>query len=94
MAVHAVGTNRPAGTRGWLGQAAYLGAAHRVHARVETSAAPGAGWFHGVDLALFREPSYHAMTRQDTELWADLGTYRAGSSTQSQSDGTRRQQEM
>jgi len=28
-------TNRPASTRGWLGQNAYLDAAHRVHARVE-----------------------------------------------------------
>ncbi len=28
-------TNRPADTRGWLGQCAYIDAAHRVHARVE-----------------------------------------------------------
>ena len=28
-------TNRPAATKGWLGQCAYLDAAHRVHARVE-----------------------------------------------------------
>ena len=28
-------TNRPAATQGWLGQPAYLDAAHRVHARVE-----------------------------------------------------------
>jgi hypothetical protein len=28
-------TNRPASTRGWLGQNAYIDAAHRVHARVE-----------------------------------------------------------
>ena len=28
-------TNRPEATRGWLGQCAYLDAAHRVHARVE-----------------------------------------------------------
>ena len=28
-------TNRPATTRGWLGQCAYIDAAHRVHARVE-----------------------------------------------------------
>ena len=33
-------TNRPAVTKGWLGQNAYLDAAHRVHARVE-DAAPG-----------------------------------------------------
>ena len=28
-------TNRPAGTKGWRGQCAYIDAAHRVHARVE-----------------------------------------------------------
>jgi len=28
-------TNRPAGTKGWLGQNAYLDAAHRIQARVE-----------------------------------------------------------
>ena len=28
-------TSRPASTRGWLGQPAYIDAAHRVHARVE-----------------------------------------------------------
>jgi hypothetical protein len=28
-------TNRPHGTRGWLGRCAYIDAAHRVHARVE-----------------------------------------------------------
>ena len=28
-------TNRPGTTRGWLGQCAYIDAAHRVHARVE-----------------------------------------------------------
>ena len=28
-------TNRPAATKGWLGQCAYIDAAHRVHARVE-----------------------------------------------------------
>ena len=28
-------TNRPAATSGWLGQCAYIDAAHRVHARVE-----------------------------------------------------------
>jgi hypothetical protein len=33
-------TNRPAGTKGWLGQNAYIDAAHRVHARVEERSAP------------------------------------------------------
>src|SRR5208282_4294106 len=34
-------TNRPAVTRGWLGQAAYLDAAHRVQARVEDAIRTG-----------------------------------------------------
>jgi len=29
------------------------------------------------DYSLFMEPSYHALIRQDTTRWADLGTYRA-----------------
>jgi len=29
------------------------------------------------DLPLFREQIYHALSRQDAALWADLGTYRA-----------------
>ena len=35
------GTNRPATTRGWLGQNACLDAAHRVHARVEDAIRTG-----------------------------------------------------
>jgi len=38
-------TNRPAGTKGWLGQNAYIDAAHRVHARVED--APRSRWACG-----------------------------------------------
>ena len=34
-------TNRPAGTRGWLGQNAYIDAAHRVQARVEDAIRTG-----------------------------------------------------
>ena len=34
-------TNRPAGTKGWLGQNAYIDAAHRVHARVEDAIRTG-----------------------------------------------------
>jgi hypothetical protein len=34
-------TNRPAATRGWLGQDAYIDAAHRVHARVEDAIRTG-----------------------------------------------------
>jgi Transposase DDE domain group 1 len=46
-------TNRPADTRGWLGQNAYIDAAHRVHARVEdairTGKDAGLGHFPYVD---------------------------------------------
>lgn len=34
-------TNRPATARGWLSQPAYIGAAHRVHARVEDAIRTG-----------------------------------------------------
>jgi hypothetical protein len=34
-------TNRPATTKGWLGQNAYIDAAHRVHARVEDAIRTG-----------------------------------------------------
>ena len=34
-------TNRPAATKGWLGQNAYIDAAHRVHARVEDTIRTG-----------------------------------------------------
>ena len=39
-------TNRPAATKGWLGQNAYIDAAHRVHARVEDAIRTGktAAW--------------------------------------------------
>jgi hypothetical protein len=39
-----------------------------------------------VDHPIFREQSYHALSRHDTTRWADLGAYQARSSTQSQSD--------
>jgi hypothetical protein len=46
-------TNRPAATKGWLGQNAYLDAAHRVHARVEdairTGKQAGLGHFPSFD---------------------------------------------
>jgi hypothetical protein len=38
-----------------------------------------------VDHPLFREQNYHTLSRQDAARRADLGTYRAESSTQSQS---------
>ena len=46
-------TNRPAGTKGWLGQNAYIDAAHRVQARVEdvirTGKDTGLGHFPSFD---------------------------------------------
>jgi len=45
-------TNRPAATRGWLGQAAYIDAAHRVQARVEDAIRTGK------DTGLGHFPSY------------------------------------
>jgi len=36
-----VGTNLPAATKGWHGQATYIDAGHRVHARVEDSIRTG-----------------------------------------------------
>jgi hypothetical protein len=44
-------TNRPAATKGWLGQNAYIGAAHRVQARVEDLP-------HGQDTGLGHFPFY------------------------------------
>src|SRR5262249_30724701 len=34
-------TNRPASTRGWLGQPTYMDAAHRVHPRLKDAIRPG-----------------------------------------------------
>jgi len=49
-------TNRPAATRGWLGQNAYIDAAHRVQARVEdvirTGKDTGLGHFPSFDFGL------------------------------------------
>lgn len=49
-------TNRPAATRGWLGQNAYIDAAHRVQARVEdvirTGKQAGLGHFPSFDFTL------------------------------------------
>ena len=48
------GTNRVAATKGWLGQNAYIDAAHRVHARVEDWIRTGkdAGLAHFHDFAV------------------------------------------
>jgi Transposase DDE domain group 1 len=49
-------TNRPAATKGWLGQNAYIDAAHRVQARVEdairTGKNTGLGHFPSFDYAV------------------------------------------
>jgi len=49
-------TNRPASTTGWLGQPAYIDAAHRVHARVEdairTGKDTGLGKFPATSMAM------------------------------------------
>jgi hypothetical protein len=49
-------TNRPAATRGWLGQNACIDAAHRVHARIQdvirTGKDTGLGHFPSRDFAV------------------------------------------
>ena len=47
-------TNRPADTRGWLGQPAYIDVAHRVQARVEDAIRTGkdAAWAISPPLSL------------------------------------------
>jgi hypothetical protein len=69
-------TNRPADTKGWLGQAAYLDAAHRVHARVEdvirTGKDAGLGHFPSHDFALNAAWLTAAMTAQILLAWLRL----------------------
>jgi hypothetical protein len=69
-------TNRPAGTKGWLGQAAYLDAAHRVHARVEdvirTGKDAGLGHFPSHDYAVNTAWLTAAMTGQVLLAWLRL----------------------
>ena len=66
-------TNRPAGTRGWLGQAAYIDAAHRVHARVEDVIRTGKnadlGHFPAHDFAINAAWLTAAMTAQILLAW-------------------------
>jgi hypothetical protein len=69
-------TNRPAATKGWLGQNTYIDAAHRVHARVEDAIRTGK------DAGLGHFPSFHyavnqawltaAMTAQILLAWLKL----------------------
>jgi hypothetical protein len=69
-------TNRPADTKGWLGQAAYLDAAHRVHARVEdvirTGKDAGLGHFPSHDYAINAAWLTAAMTAQILLAWLRL----------------------
>jgi Transposase DDE domain group 1 len=69
-------TNRPADTKGWLGQNAYLDAAHRVHARVEdairTGKDAGLGHFPSRDYQVNAAWLTTAMTGQILLAWLKL----------------------
>jgi len=69
-------TNRPATTRGWLGQNAYIDAAHRVHARVEdairTGKDAGLGHFPSFDFQVNAAWLAAAMTGQILLAWLKL----------------------
>ena len=69
-------TNRPADTRGWLGQNAYIDAAHRVHARVEdairTGKDTGLGHFPSFDYQVNAAWLTAAMTGQILLAWLKL----------------------
>jgi hypothetical protein len=69
-------TNRPADTRGWLGQAAYIDVAHRVQARVEdairTGKDCGTGHFPSFDFGINAAWMTAAMTGQILLAWLKL----------------------
>jgi hypothetical protein len=69
-------TNRPAATKGWLGQNAYIDAAHRVHARVEdairTGKDAGLGHFPSHDFGVNAAWLTVAMTGQILLAWLKL----------------------
>jgi Transposase DDE domain group 1 len=69
-------TNRAAGTRGWLGQNAYIDAAHRVHARVEdairTGKDTGLGHLPSFDYGINAAWLTAAMTGQILLAWLRL----------------------
>jgi hypothetical protein len=69
-------TNRPADTKGWLGQNAYLDAAHRVHARIEdairTGKDAGLGHFPSSGFAVNAAWLTAAMTGQILLAWLKL----------------------
>jgi hypothetical protein len=69
-------TNRPASTRGWLGQAACIDAAHRVQARVEdairTGKDCGIGHFPSFDFGINAARPTAGMTGQILLAWLKL----------------------
>jgi DDE family transposase len=69
-------TNRPATTKGWLGQNAYIDAAHRVQARVEdairTGKQAGLGHFPSFDFQVNAAWLTAAMTGQILLCWLKL----------------------
>jgi len=69
-------TNRPAATQGWLGQNAYIDAAHRVHARVEdairTGKDAGLGHFPSFGFGVNAAWLTAAMTGQILLAWLKL----------------------
>ena len=69
-------TNRPASTRGWLGQAAYIDSAHRVQARVEdairTGKDCGIGHFPSFDFGINAAWLTALMTGQILLAWLKL----------------------
>ena len=69
-------TNRPAATKGWLGQNAYLDAAHRVHARVEdairTGKDCGIGKYPSTSLAMNKAWQAGALTAATLLAWLRL----------------------
>jgi Transposase DDE domain group 1 len=69
-------TNRPAHTKGWLGQHAYIDAAHRVHARVEdairTGKDCGIGKYPCTSLAMNKAWQAAALTAATLLAWLRL----------------------
>jgi len=69
-------TNRPAATKGWLGQPAYIDAAHRVHARVEdairTGKDCGIGKYPSTSLAMNKAWQAAALTAAALLAWLKL----------------------
>jgi Transposase DDE domain group 1 len=69
-------TSRPASTKGWLGQNAYIDAAHRVHARVEdairTGKDCGIGKYPSTSLAMNKAWQAAALTAATLLAWLRL----------------------